>query len=189
MALAALSTLLAACAPDEISPTSGDVLLTQLPNPLPQTVATTQQLTTPDQVAAATPADPTTVTRSLSTSSFRGALARVWTQDAGNYVTLVAVQFALAPDAAKFVQVEVGDLGQGSNTFVTPHAALSGSSVFVIHGATRQGGTAVVCEGVWAPVNRYAIETLTCSSTGAWATAAEQLAQQERDLLQRVAPS
>jgi hypothetical protein len=189
IAAVAFVLMAAGCAPQEIGAASGDLLLTRLPSPLPQTVATTQQLTTPDQVAAATPADPTAVARMLAGSSFKNARVRVWTQDAGNYVTVILVAFDRASDAGRLVQVEVNDMSRGSNTFVTPHAELSGSSVFVIHGATRQGEKAVVCEGVWAPVRRFAIETLTCSSTGAWATQAEQLAQQESDLVKQVPSS
>jgi hypothetical protein len=189
--IAAVAFLLmaAGCAPQEIGAASADLLLTRLPSPLPQSVATTQELTTPDQLAAATPADPTAVTRMLAGSSFKHARARVWTQDAHNYVTVIVVEFTRASDAGRLVQVEVHDMSQGSNTFVTPHAELSGSSVFVIHGSTRQGEQAVICEGVWAPVLRYAIETLTCSSTGAWATQAEQLARQESDLVKQVPSS
>jgi hypothetical protein len=186
--IAALAFLLmaAGCGPQEIGAASGDLLLTRLPASLPQTVATTQELTTPDQVAAATPADPTPVARMLAGSSFKHARARVWTQDAAHYVTVIAVEFSRASDATSLVQLEVSELSQGSNTFVTSHAELPGSYVFVIHGATRQGEQAVICEGVWAPVHRFAIETLTCSATGAWATQAEQLAQQEVDLVKKV---
>jgi hypothetical protein len=189
--IAAIAFLLmaAGCGPQEIGAASGDLLVTRLPSPLPQTVATTQELTTPDQVAAATPADSAAVTQMLAGSSFKTARARVWTQDADDYVTVILVAFDRASDAGRLVQVEVNDMSRGSNTFVTPHAELSGSSVFVIHGATRQGKQAVVCEGVWVPVHRFAIETLTCSSTGAWATQAEQLAQQESDLVKQVPSS
>ena len=189
VAAIALALLAAGCGPQQTGTTSGDLLLVRLPSPLPQTVATTQQLTAPDQLAAATPADPTAVTEMLTNSSFQGARARIWTQDPDDYVTVIVVTFFQAGDAAKLVQLEVHELSQGTNTYVTPHAALPGSSVFVINGATRQGGHSVVCEGVWAPVLRYAVETLTCSATGAWATAAEQLAQQESDLVRQEAAS
>ncbi|HEV7680325.1 MAG TPA: hypothetical protein VGQ42_17325 [Candidatus Dormibacteraeota bacterium] len=185
-AAVAFLLMAAGCGPQEIGAASGELMLTRLPIPLPQTVATTQDLTTPDQVAAATPADPTAVSRMLAASSFKHARARVWTQDAAHYVTVIVVEFSRASDAATLVQVEVHEMSQGSNTFVTPHAELSGSSVFVIHGSTRQGEQAVICEGVWAPVHRFAIETLTCSSTGAWATQAEQLALQESELVKKV---
>jgi hypothetical protein len=186
IAVVALLLMAAGCGPQEIGAASGDLLLTRLPSPLPQTVATTQELTTPDQVAAATPADPTAVTRMLAGSSFKGARVRVWTKDAANYVTVIAVAFDRAADATSLVQLEVNELSHGSNTFVATHTQLPGSYVFIIHGATRQGEQAVVCEGVWAPVHRFAIETLTCSATGAWATQAEQLAQQEVDLVKKV---
>lgn len=176
--------------PQEIGAGSGDLLLTQLPSPLPQGGATTtQELTEPSQVAAATPADPAPVTQMLTGSSFKDAHVRVWSQDAADYVTVVLVAFSRAADAARLVDVETHELGSGSNTFVTPHAGLPGSFVFVIHGATRQGAQAVFCEGVWAPVRTFAIETLTCSATGAWATAAEQLAQQEVQLVSKVPAS
>jgi hypothetical protein len=186
MAAFAFLLMAAGCAPQEIGAASGDLLLTRLPSPQPQTVATTRELSEPGQVAAATPADPTAVTQMLAGSSFQAATVRVWKQDPDNYVTVIVVGFHRAGDARRLVQVEVNDMSQGTNTFVTPHAELSGSYVFVIHGATRQGGQAVVCEGVWAPVHRFAVETLTCSSTGGWATQAEQLAQQESDLVRRV---
>ncbi|HXA29485.1 MAG TPA: hypothetical protein VN193_12170 [Candidatus Angelobacter sp.] len=189
--IAALACLLMAtgCGAQAIGAASGELLLTQLPSPLPQTVATTQDLTEPDQVAAATPADAAAVSQMLAGSSFKDARVRVWTQDADDYVTVILVAFDRASDAGRLVQVEVNDMSGGSNTFVTPHTALPGSYVFVIHGATRQAGHAVVCEGVWAPVHRFAIETLTCSATGAWATQAEQLAQQESDLVKQVPSS
>jgi hypothetical protein len=176
----------AGCGSQDSGAASGDLLLTQLPGPLPQTVATTQDLTEPDQVAAATPADRTAVAQVLAGSSFKDAHVRVWTQDADDYVTVVLVAFNRAADAGRLVQVEVNDMSRGTNTFVKPHADLPGSYVFVIHGATRQGGQAVVCEGVWAPVRSFAIETLTCSATGAWATQAEQLAQQESDMVRKL---
>jgi len=185
----ALLLMAAGCGPQGSGAASGELLLTQLPSPLPQTVATTQELTEPGQVAAATPADATAVTQVLAGSSFKDARVRVWTQDADHYVTVILVAFNAASDAARLVHVEVDDMSKGSNTFVQPHAELPGSYVFVIHGATRQGQQAVICEGVWAPVRRFAIETLTCSSTGAWATQAEQLAQQESDLVKQVPSS
>ena len=189
--IAAVAFLLmtAGCGAQAIGAASGDLLVTHLPTPLPQTVATTQELTEPDQVAAATPADRAAVSQVLAGSSFKDARVRVWSQDADDYVTVILVAFDRASDAGRLVDVEVHDISQGSNTFVTPHPALPGSSVFVIHGATRQGQQAVVCEGVWAPVRRFAIETLTCSATGAWATQAEQLAQQESDLVKQVPSS
>jgi hypothetical protein len=186
VAAVAFLVMAAGCGSQDGGAASGDLLVSRLPSPLPQTVATTQDLSTPDQVAAATPADPTAVTGMLAGSSFQKATVRVWTQDRDNYVTVIVVGFTRAGDAGRLVQAEVDDMGKGSNTFVTPHAELPGSYVFVVHGATRQGGKAVVCEGVWAPVRRFAIETLTCSSTGAWATQAEQLAQQESDLVKQV---
>lgn len=179
----------AGCGAQDGGSASGELLLSRLPAPLPQTVATTQELTTPDQVATATPADPGAVTRMLAGSSFKDARVRVWRQGADDYVTVILVTFDRAADAGGLVQVEVNELRGGSNTFVTPHAELPGSYAFVIHGATRAGAQAVVCEGVWAPVRRFAIETLTCSATGAWATQAEQLAQQESDLVKQVPPS
>jgi hypothetical protein len=186
IAVVAFLLVAAGCGSQESGPGSGDLLLTQLPPPLPQTVATTQVLTEPDQVAAATPADPDAVTQMLRASSFKDAHVRVWTQDVDDYVTLILVAFNRDGDASRLVQLETHELSQGSNTFVQPHTALPGSYVFVIHGATRQGAQAVVCEGVWAPVRRFAIETLTCSGTGAWATQAEQLAQQESDIVKQV---
>jgi hypothetical protein len=189
VAAVAFLLMAAGCGSQDGGAASGDLLVSRLPSPLPQTVATTQDLSTPDQVAAATPADPTAVTGMLAGSSFQSASVRVWKQDPDNYVTVIVVGFHRASDAGGLVQVEVNDMSKGSNTFVTPHAELPGSYVFVVHGATRQGGQAVVCEGVWAPVRRFAIETLTCSSTGGWATQAEQLAQQESDLVKQVPSS
>lgn len=190
VAAGVLLLMVAGCGSQDIGGAASDgVLLNRLPSPLPQTVATTQQLTEPYQVAAATPADAGAVTQMLAGSSFREARVRVWAQDAADYVTVIAVAFNRAADAARLVQLEVNDMARGSNTFVTPHAALSGSFVFVIHSATRQAQNAVVCEGVWAPVHRFAIETLTCSATGGWAAAAEQLAQQESDLVAQVPSS
>lgn len=162
----------------------GDVLLSQLPSPLPQTITTAQDLSSAD-VASATPADPTRVGPFLGASSFRAAYARVWKQDP-DYVTLLAVEFDRPADAVKLVQLEQDDLSKGTNTYVTPHKEITGSYVFIIHGPTREGATAVICEGVWLPVSRYAIETLTCSSTGAWASWAEQLAQQESDRVKQM---
>jgi hypothetical protein len=189
VAAVAFLVMVAGCGSQDGGAASGELLLTGLPSPLPQTVAITQELTEPEQVAAATPADTAAVTQMLAGSSFKDARVRVWTRDADDYVTVILVAFDRASDAARLVQVEVSDMSKGSNTFVTPHAQLAGSYVFVIHGATRQGGQAVVCEGVWAPVRRFAIETLTCSATGAWATMAEQLAQQESDLVKQVPSS
>jgi hypothetical protein len=189
LAAFAFLCMAAGCGSQDGGAASGDLLLSRLPAPLPQTVATTQDLGTADQVAAATPADPGVVSGMLAGSSFESAHVRVWTQNPDNYVTVILVAFTRAADAARLVQVEVNDLRGGTNTFVTPHAALPGSYVFVVHGATRAGSQAVICEGVWAPVRRFAIETLTCASTGAWATQAEQLAQQESDLVKQVPSS
>jgi hypothetical protein len=186
VAVIVVAAALSACSSGSSgSAAPGDVLLSRLPSPLPQTIATARALSSND-VATATPADPARVGRFLGAASFRGAYVRVWKQDP-DYVTLLAVAFDQPADAVKFVQLEKDDLSKGTNTYVTPHEQIPGSYVFVIHGQTRAGEHSVICEGVWLPAGRYAIETLTCSSTGAWATWAEQLAQQESDQVKQVA--
>lgn len=160
------------------------MLLSRLPSPLPQALATEQQLNSAD-VSSATPADPAALARFLGGSSFAEAFERVWTQTSADYVTLLALRFDQAPDAARMVQFEVKQLTDSTNTYVSAHAAIPGSSVFVINGPTRIGGATETCEGVWMAISRFAVETLTCSAQGAWATAAEDLASRERDLIQQ----
>jgi hypothetical protein len=152
---------------------------------MPTQVSTARALDA-TEVASATPADPTAVQQYLSHSSFGTAYIRIWTQDV-NYVTLLAVAFNDQADAGRMVQLEVDQLRKAGNTYVTAHQDLAGSYAFVISSVTRAGGKTVICEGVWLPVSSYAIETLTCSDRGAWATTAEDLAKQESDLAQRAA--
>jgi hypothetical protein len=163
----------------------GAVLLHQLPAELPQHQATARELAA-DDVASATPADPAKVKGFLSGSSFGAGYIRIWTQDP-DYVTLMALAFSRPADAQRMVQLEVAELKTSVNTYVTEHKELPGSYVFVISSQTRSGGKTVICEGVWLPSGNYAIETLTCSERGAWATWAERLAQQESDLVKQVA--
>ena len=183
---AAVTVMLTACASGGGgSPSAADVLLSGLPSPLPQTLATGQELNSAD-AATATPADPTAMATFLGGTSFADAYERVWTQTPNqDYVTLLAMLFNQAADSARMVQFEVNQLSRGTNTYVEPHAAIPGSYVFVIHGPTRVGASPVNCEGVWMAVDHFAVETLTCSVQGAWATAAEDLAAQEKSLVQQ----
>ncbi len=166
-------------------PPPSQVLLTRLPAGLPQTLAVSHDLAQSD-LDSATPADPATVDGFLSHSSFNSASVRIWTQGS-NYVTLLAVAFDHTGDATRMVQTVVDNLQASVNTYVTPHQGLPGSYTFVISGNTRAAAKNVICEGVWLPDGHYAIETLTCSDLGAWATLAEELAKQESDRVKAVA--
>ena len=70
-------------------------------------------------------------------------------------------------------------LAGSGNTYVTAHADIPGSFVFVISSPTQATGNAQseLCNGVFFAYHQYAFESLACGSTPSWATQIEQAAK------------
>jgi hypothetical protein len=158
-------------------PGVGDLLPSTPGAGLPAALLTQQHLDV-GEAASALPTDSTATSAELSSHGYREGYIRIW-GSRSNYASMVVLSFGNVAQAAAFRDFERGSLAAAVNTFVTPHAGIPGSFVFVITAPTKQGISSdpVFCNGVWFALQDYAFESLACGATPAWATKVEQVAQ------------
>src|SRR5437879_1546375 len=156
---------LSACAADQSmnGPASSGGLSGVLPDTpgagLPSNVQAEETLDL-GEAATALPSDSATTSAQLSSLRFRAGYIRVW-GNASNYVTMAVLVFPTVPAASSFVGFERSNLGHAINTYVTSHASIPNSFVFVISSPTKQSASQqpVLCNGVWFPYQTYAFES------------------------------
>jgi hypothetical protein len=146
---------------------------------LPATLVTEQRLDV-GEAASALPSDSSATSAELSSRGYREGYIRIW-GSRSNYATMVILSFGKPSQAAAFRDFERSSMSAGVNTYVTAHAGIPGSFVFVITAPTKQAISSdpVFCNGVWFALQDYAFESLACGGTPAWATRVEQVAQTE----------
>jgi hypothetical protein len=146
---------------------------------LPAAVVTEEHLDT-GEAASALPSDSTATAAELSSHGFHEGYIRIW-GSRSNYATMAVLSFGNVAQAAAFRDFERDSMAAAVNTYVTSHAGIPGSFVFVITAPTKQAASSdpVFCNGVWFALQDYAFESLACGATPAWATRVEQVAQAE----------
>lgn len=132
------------------------------------------------EAASALPTDSTATSAELSSDGYREGYIRIW-GSRSNYATMAVLSFGNVTQAAAFLDFERRSISAGVNTYVTVHADIPGSFVFVITAPTKQATSTdpVFCNGVWFALEDYAFESVACGATPAWATQVEQVAQAE----------
>lgn len=146
---------------------------------LPSAVVTQERLDV-GEAASALPSDSAATSGELTRDGFREGYARIW-GSRSNYATMVVLSFGNVAQAAAFRDFERGSMSTAVNTYVSSHAAIPGSFVFVITSPTKQALSAdpVFCNGVWFALQDYAFESLVCGATPNWAMQVEQAAKAE----------
>ena len=184
LALAAVAVMVGACAANDQgagSAANSGGLSDYLPNApgfqLPANVDT-QQVLDSSEAANALPTDHTSTAAKLTDLRYISGFARIW-GNATDYVTMVVLALGTAPGATGFVDFEKAALAGAQNTYVTAHADIPGSFVFVISSPTVASGNqqSELCNGVWFAYKSYAFESLACGSTPSWATQIEYAAK------------
>lgn len=128
-----------------------------------------------DEASSATPADPSAVHRFLQSTSWRGAVVRVWVHGQ-DYAEDIGFAFASGSDAQRFAQLEVDALKSSPTNFVYPFPQAPDGNAFILYSQTRVGGRNVFCNGVWFAYNLDAFELLTCGAVPQDGTLAASLA-------------
>lgn len=140
----------------------------------------TEQRLDADGAASALPSDSAATSAELSSHGFREGYVRIW-GTRSDYATMAVLSFGTVAQAKAFRDFERSSIAAGVNTYVTAHAGIPGSFVFVITAPTKQAISSdpVFCNGVWFALQDYAFESLACGATPAWATQVERVAQSE----------
>lgn len=180
---AALVLLVAACTSDlgsSSSSNSGGLsdLLPDAPGSGLPTHVESQQVLDQATAADALPSDRAETASELASLHMKTGFARVW-GNGFDYVTMTVVVFPNAAAAAELIAFEQRSLGGAGNTYITPHADIPGSYVFVISSPTQSSGNenSELCNGVWFAYRAYAFESLACGTTPSWATQIEAAAK------------
>jgi len=141
------------------------------------TTVETQQVMDATEASRALPSGAGATLQELQSLHYRSGFARIWGTST-DYVTM-AVLALPAASATDLVTFERQTLAGSQNTYVTSHADIPGSFVFVISSPTQASGSqnAELCNGVWFAYRGYAFESLACGSTPSWATQIEQAAK------------
>lgn len=165
--------------PGDQGPGLPDLLPSAPGSGLPSSLLTQQDLDE-GEAASALPSSSTATADELGSHGYRDGYVRIW-GSRSNYATMVVLSFDTGAQAAAFREFERTSMSAGSNTYVSAHAGIPNSFVFVITAPTKQAVSAdpVFCNGVWFALQDYAFESLACGATPAWATRVEQVAQGE----------
>lgn len=187
--LAVAALLAAACTGGDQGTSSGgsaglaDFLPAAPGSGLPSQVET-QQVLDVDAASTAVPTPADATKTELLSLSYKTGYGRIWGTST-DYVTMLALAFPSAAGAASFAAFEREGMTGAQNTFVTSHAGIPGSFVFVISSPTEASGNqnSEICNGVWFAYRANAYESLACGTLPNWATQIEQATQ---NLYQRV---
>ncbi|HEX6487360.1 MAG TPA: hypothetical protein VF137_00605 [Candidatus Dormibacteraeota bacterium] len=144
----------------------------------------TQQVLDIDTASTAVPTPADATKAELLNLRYKAGYGRIWGTST-DYVTMLALAFPSPDGAAGFAAFERQGLTGAQNTFVTSHADIPGSFVFVISSPTQASGNenSEICNGVWFAYHANAYESLACGTLPNWATQIEQAA---KNLYQRV---
>ena len=138
----------------------------------------TQEVLDVSEASKALPTPPGATLEKLNGLHYRSGFARIWGTPT-DYVTMVVLALPSSAAATSVVEFERNLLATAANTYVTSHAAIPASFVFVISSPTQASGNqdSELCNGVWFSYRGFAYESLACGSTPSWATQIEESAK------------